>query len=122
MTRTWPGTASRRITSCAGGSELKLTPDAAYVYITSNETIEGVQFSQEPATGDVPLVCDASSDFLPSRLPISRYGLIYACAQKNAGPAGVTIVVIRDDLLQRAQRFAARLSELPPARQRQLAV
>ena len=82
-------------------SELKLTPNAAYVYITSNETIEGVQFSQEPETGDVPLICDASSDFLYKPIDVSRYGLIYACAQKNAGPAGVTIVIIRDDLLQR---------------------
>jgi phosphoserine aminotransferase len=79
--------------------ELKLDPSAAYVYYTSNETIQGVQFADEPATGEVPLVCDASSDFLCRPLDMSRYGLLYACAQKNAGPAGVTIVIIRDDLL-----------------------
>ncbi|HUY93427.1 MAG TPA: 3-phosphoserine/phosphohydroxythreonine transaminase [Pirellulales bacterium] len=81
--------------------ELKLDPQAAYVHFTSNETIQGVQFAAEPEVGDVPLVCDASSDFLCRPLPIERYGLIYACAQKNAGPAGVTIVVVRDDLLER---------------------
>lgn len=81
--------------------ELKLDPQAAYVHFTSNETIQGVQFLAEPEVGGVPLVCDASSDFLCRPLPIERYGLIYACAQKNAGPAGVTAIVVRDDLLQR---------------------
>jgi phosphoserine aminotransferase len=84
-------------------SELQLNPDAAMVHITSNETIEGVQFATEPAVGSVPLVCDASSDFLSRPLPIERYGIIYACAQKNVGPAGVTVVVIREDLLARSQ-------------------
>ena len=84
-------------------AELDLDPRAAYCYFTSNETIEGVQFATEPAVGDVPLVCDASSDFLHRPLDISRYGLVYACAQKNAGPAGVTVVIIRDDLLERGQ-------------------
>jgi len=79
--------------------DLKLNPEAAYVHFTSNETIQGVQFLEEPAVGKVPLVCDASSDFLCRPLPIERYGLLYACAQKNAGPAGVTIAVIRDDVL-----------------------
>ena len=83
-------------------SELQLSGDAAYVYIASNETIEGVQFPQEPPTGEVPLVCDASSDFLHKPVDVSRYGLLYACAQKNAGPAGVTIVIIREDLLERS--------------------
>jgi phosphoserine aminotransferase len=82
--------------------ELDLNTDAAYVHITSNETIQGVQFQEEPATGAAPLVCDASSDFLHRPLDIARYGLLYACAQKNAGPAGVTIVIIRDDLLSRS--------------------
>lgn len=84
--------------------ELELTPDAAYVHITSNETIEGVQFAEEPDVGDVPLVCDSSSDFLCRPVPIERYGLLYACAQKNAGPAGVTVVVIREDLLERTPK------------------
>jgi phosphoserine aminotransferase len=61
-----------------------------------------VQFQSEPNVGSVPLVCDASSDFLHRPLPVSKYGLIYACAQKNAGPAGVTAVIIRDDLLARS--------------------
>ena len=79
--------------------ELELDADAAYVYFTSNETIQGVQFPTEPDTGNVPLVADASSDFLYRPLAMERYGLIYACAQKNAGPAGVTAVIIREDLL-----------------------
>jgi phosphoserine aminotransferase len=83
-------------------SELKLTPGTAYVHFTSNETIQGVQFPDEPATGDAPLVCDVSSDFLHRPLDVSRYGLIYACAQKNAGPAGVTVVILRDDLVARS--------------------
>jgi phosphoserine aminotransferase len=83
-------------------SDLKLDPKAPYAYFCSNETIQGVQFSSEPATGNVPLVCDASSDFLFRPLPVEKYGLIYACAQKNAGPAGVTAVIIRDDLVSRS--------------------
>ena len=81
--------------------DLDLDADAAYCHFTSNETIEGVQFPTEPDVGSVPLVCDASSDFLSRPLPIERYGLLYACAQKNAGPAGVTVVILREDLLQR---------------------
>jgi phosphoserine aminotransferase len=84
-------------------SALQLSKDAAMVHITSNETIEGVQFATEPHVGDAPLVCDASSDFLSRPLPMERYGIIYACAQKNLGPAGVTVVVIRKDLLDRCQ-------------------
>jgi len=82
--------------------ELKFDPQAAYVYMTSNETIQGVQFAAEPEVGGVPLVCDASSDFLSRPVPIARYGILFACAQKNAGPAGVTIVIIRDDLVARS--------------------
>ena len=84
-------------------SALKVSPGAAYVHFTSNETIQGVQFVDEPATSQGgPLVCDASSDFLSRPLPMDRYGLLYACAQKNAGPAGVTIVLLREDLLERS--------------------
>lgn len=76
------------------------TDDAAYLYYCSNETIQGVQFAAEPSCpASVPLVCDASSDFLSRPLDVSRYGVLYACAQKNAGPAGVTVVIIRKDLL-----------------------
>jgi phosphoserine aminotransferase len=82
--------------------ELKIGPDAAYAYFCSNETIQGVQFHAEPQVGNVPLVCDASSDFLHRPLPVEKYGLIYACAQKNAGAAGVTAVIVRDDLVARS--------------------
>ncbi|HID76251.1 MAG TPA: 3-phosphoserine/phosphohydroxythreonine transaminase [Planctomycetaceae bacterium] len=96
----WDGqqTEYRRVPEA---EQLELRSDAAYVHITSNETIQGVQFPSEPEVGEVPLVCDASSDFLSRPVPIRKYGLLYACAQKNAGPAGVTIVIVRDDLLQR---------------------
>lgn len=82
--------------------DLNLQPQAAYAHFTSNETIQGVQFRSEPDVGDVPLVCDASSDFLSRPLNIRKYGVLYACAQKNAGPAGVTVVIIRKDLLTRS--------------------
>jgi len=77
--------------------------DAAYLYYCSNETIQGVQFADEPTCPkDVPLVCDASSDFLCRPIAMPKYGILYACAQKNAGPAGVTVVIVRKDLLDRA--------------------
>lgn len=82
--------------------ELDLSADAAYLHITSNETIQGIQIQEEPDCGDVPLVCDSSSDFLYRKVPVDRYGVLYACAQKNAGPSGVTVVIIRDDLMDRA--------------------
>jgi phosphoserine aminotransferase len=83
-------------------SELRLDPKAAYVYYASNETIQGVQFQTEPEVGNVPLVCDASSDFLSRPVDVRKYGIYYACAQKNAGPSGLTLLVIRKDLLQRS--------------------
>ncbi len=83
-------------------SDLKVDPKAAFLYYASNETIQGVQFRDEPDTGDVPLVCDSSSDFLSRPVEIKKYGIYYACAQKNAGPAGVTVVIIRKDLLPRS--------------------
>ncbi len=81
--------------------ELTFNAGAAYVHITTNETIEGVEWKEEPEVGDVPLVADASSDILSHPIPVDKYGLIYAGAQKNIGPSGVTLVIIRDDLLQR---------------------
>ncbi|HEX5873473.1 MAG TPA: 3-phosphoserine/phosphohydroxythreonine transaminase [Pyrinomonadaceae bacterium] len=81
--------------------EMGLSPHATYVHITSNETIEGVQWKREPNVGDVPLISDASSDILSRAIPVERYGMIYAGAQKNIGPSGVTVVILRDDLLQR---------------------
>jgi phosphoserine aminotransferase len=80
-------------------AQWKLDPGAAYVHITSNETIGGVEFHWTPDTGNVPLVTDASSHILSRPLDVSRYGLIYAGAQKNIGPAGLTIVIVRDDLI-----------------------
>jgi len=88
-------------TRVPGNDELKLDPKAAYVHITTNETIEGVEWKKEPEVGDVPLVADASSDILSHPIPVDKYALIYAGAQKNMGPSGVTLVVVRDDLLQR---------------------
>ncbi len=82
--------------------ELKLDPKAAYLHFTSNETIFGVEFQEEPEAGDVPLVCDMSSNFISKPIDVSKYGLIYAGAQKNAGPAGATMAIIREDLLERA--------------------
>jgi phosphoserine aminotransferase len=82
--------------------ELDLDPKAAFLHITSNETIQGIQIREEPDCADVPLVCDSSSDFLYRKVPVDRYGVLYACAQKNAGPAGVTVVIIRDDLMDLA--------------------
>lgn len=82
-------------------SELSPSTNSAYVHITSNETIQGVQFLESPEW-DVPVVCDCSSDFLSRPIDVAQYGLIYACAQKNAGPAGVTVVIVREDLLKRS--------------------
>ncbi|WP_461536758.1 3-phosphoserine/phosphohydroxythreonine transaminase [Spongorhabdus nitratireducens] len=80
----------------------KLSADAAYVHYTPNETIGGVEFPFIPDTGDVPLVADMSSNILSAPLDVSRFGIIYAGAQKNIGPAGLTLVIVRDDLLNQA--------------------
>jgi phosphoserine aminotransferase len=72
--------------------------------MTSNNTIEGTEWHRLPAVGDVPLVCDASSDIFSGPIDIAKYGLIYAGAQKNLGPSGVTLVIVRDDLLARSAR------------------
>jgi phosphoserine aminotransferase len=82
--------------------ELKLTPGAAYVHITTNNTIEGTEWKAPPDVGEVPLVADASSDIFSGPIDVSRFGLIYAGAQKNLGPSGVTLVIIREDLLARS--------------------
>jgi phosphoserine aminotransferase len=83
-------------------SELKLTPGAAYVHMTSNNTIEGTEYNTLPDVGDVPLVSDNSSDMFSGPIDVSKHGLIYAGAQKNIGPAGVTLVIIREDLVARS--------------------
>jgi phosphoserine aminotransferase len=98
----WSGEAGGFVRT-PGADELSgsLHEDAAYTHVTSNETIQGVEFAEDPRPLDgVPLVADMSSDFLSRPFDVSRYGLVYAGAQKNAGPAGVTIVIVRDDVLE----------------------
>ena len=84
--------------------EFKLTAGAAYVHMTTNNTLFGTEWSAEPAVGDAPLVADTSSDMFSRPIDVSKYGLIYAGAQKNLGPSGVTLVIIREDLLARSQK------------------
>ncbi len=83
-------------------SELELTPGAAYVHMTSNNTIHGTEWHGLPDVGPAPLVCDASSAIFSRPIDVSKFGLIYAGAQKNLGPSGVTVVIIREDLLARS--------------------
>lgn len=82
--------------------ELKLDPQADYVHFTSNNTIFGTQWHKEPEVGNAPLVCDASSDILHKKIDVNKYALIYAGAQKNIGPSGVTFVILRKDMLERS--------------------
>jgi phosphoserine aminotransferase len=82
--------------------ELKLDPKASYVHFTSNNTIFGTEWKSEPVVGSVPLVCDMSSDFFSKMVDVSKYALIYAGAQKNIGPSGVVVVIIRKDMLERS--------------------
>lgn len=96
--------ADKRYTRIPRPSELKLDPNAAYVHLTSNNTIFGTQWADFPDTGAVPLIADMSSDFLWRKVDTSRFGLIYAGAQKNVGPSGVVVVIARKDLLSRARQ------------------
>ncbi|MCP9495015.1 MAG: 3-phosphoserine/phosphohydroxythreonine transaminase [Pyrinomonadaceae bacterium MAG19_C2-C3] len=80
--------------------DLKLDANSVYCHFTTNETIEGVQFQTEPDAGDVPLVADMSSDIMSRPIDVKKYGMIYAGAQKNLGPSGVTLVIVRDDMLK----------------------
>ncbi len=91
--------AGQKFTTIPPFADWSLSADAAYVHYTPNETIEGVEFHWVPETGDVPLVGDFSSTILSRPIDVSRFGLIYAGAQKNIGPAGVTLVIVREDLL-----------------------
>jgi phosphoserine aminotransferase len=94
--------AAENYTRLPQAGELNFDPRAAYVHFCHNETIHGVEFKTEPVAPDgVPLVCDMSSDFLSQPVDVSKYAMIYAGAQKNAGPAGVVVAIIRDDLLAR---------------------
>jgi phosphoserine aminotransferase len=97
-------TESENFTRVPRQDELKLDPSAAYVHFTTNNTIYGTEWKREPEVGDVPLVADASSDIFSRPIDVAKYGLIYAGAQKNLAPAGVTLVIIRDDLLARSPK------------------
>jgi len=99
----YDGTAEK-YTRMPDPSELTLDPDAAYLHLTSNETIAGTQWKAWPDSGDVPLVCDMSSDIMSRPIPAEKFGLIYAGAQKNLGPSGLGVVIIREDLLERSPR------------------
>ena len=92
----------RKFTYAPPQASWRVSPDAAYLHYTGNETIGGVEFHWIPDTGAVPLVCDLSSNILSRPLDVSRFGLIYAGAQKNIGPAGLTIVIVREDLIGHA--------------------
>lgn len=92
-------TEDNNFTSAPAQSDLQLSQDAAYVHYTPNETIGGVEFDYIPETHGTPLVADYSSSILSEPVDVSRFGLIYAGAQKNIGPAGLTLVIVRDDLL-----------------------
>src|SRR5262245_613996 len=95
-------TKADRYSRIPAAGELSLTKDAAYVHITTNNTIEGTQWKSLPDAGTSPLVADASSDIFSGPIDVSRFGLIYAGAQKNLGPSGVTLVLVREDLLARS--------------------
>jgi phosphoserine aminotransferase len=88
-----------KFTRAPAQDELTLSVDAAYVHYTPNETIQGVEFPYIPETGDRPLAADMSSTILSRPIDVSRFGVIYAGAQKNVGPAGLTIVIVREDLI-----------------------
>ena len=95
-------TKAEQFTRIPRAEEIVLTPGAAYVHMTSNNTIYGTEWKALPETGDIPLVSDTSSDMFSRPIDIARHALIYAGAQKNMGPAGVTVVIIREDLLARS--------------------
>ena len=94
---------ANKFTRMPKAAELKAGADAAYLHITTNETIGGIEFGEYPDTGGVPLVADMSSDILSRPIPFARFALIYAGAQKNLGPAGNTVVIIRKDVLERCR-------------------
>ena len=95
--------AASKYTTVPEQTSLRLSPGAAYLHYTPNETIGGVEFPYIPDTGAVPLVADMSSTILSRPLNVTRFGVIYAGAQKNIGPSGITVVIVRDDLLRRAR-------------------
>lgn len=96
----WDG-ADRGFRTLPQWSALRPAPESAFLHYVSNETVEGLQFAEPPSSFGVPLIADMSSDFMSRRIDVSRYGMIYAHAQKNLGPAGVTVAIVHDDLIQR---------------------
>jgi phosphoserine aminotransferase len=106
-------TAAEKFTRVPRADELTLDPGAAYVHLTTNNTIYGTQWREIPDTGAVPLVADASSDIFSRPIDVSRYGLIYAGAQKNLAPAGVTLVIMREDLLARTPSSLPTMLQYP---------
>jgi phosphoserine aminotransferase len=97
-------TESEKFTRLPRRAEIKFSPDASYVHICTNNTIEGTQWTTLPETGNVPLVADMSSDIASRPVDVKKYGVIFAGAQKNLGPSGVTVVIIRKDLAERADK------------------
>ncbi|MGB5277559.1 MAG: 3-phosphoserine/phosphohydroxythreonine transaminase [Gammaproteobacteria bacterium] len=97
-------TSSSHFTAVPAKEQLNFSADAAYVHYTPNETIVGVEFPYIPDTGEVPLVADMSSTILSRPIDVAKYGVIYAGAQKNIGPAGVTVVIVREDLIGNAMQ------------------
>ncbi len=95
--------AGGKFTTVPAEGTVRVSSDAAYVHYTPNETIEGVEFPYVPDTGEVPLVADMSSTILSRPIDVSRFGIIYAGAQKNIGPAGLTVVIVREDLIGNAR-------------------
>ncbi|HMJ52195.1 MAG TPA: 3-phosphoserine/phosphohydroxythreonine transaminase [Polyangiaceae bacterium] len=93
-----------KYTRIPAASEIELDPKAAYVHLTSNNTLFGTQWFDFPQTGKVPLVADMSSDFLWRKFDVSRFGLVYAGAQKNAGPSGIVIVIVRKDWVEEGRK------------------
>ncbi len=107
----------KRYVRATGPGEVKVDPGAAYLHVTSNETIHGVEYGVDPArpfpdAGRVPLVADMSSDFLGHKIDVSRFGLIYAGAQKNIGPSGVVAVVAAKDLVERGRKDIPKIFQL----------
>ena len=97
---TWSGEETS-FTRVPAADELSFSPDAAYVHYTSNETIDGIEFKYDLDAGGIRVICDACSNILSKPIDVEKYALIYAGAQKNIGPSGVTVVIIRDDMLER---------------------
>jgi len=97
-------TEPMKFTRVPSQSELSLSADASYVHICTNNTIEGTQYHSIPATGEVPLVADMSSDIASRPIDVKKFGLIFAGAQKNLGPSGATVVIVRKDLAERADK------------------